>query len=82
MTELEKAQKTIEELLEINEELAGLNDTQERARQRIRTLETRLQERDEKILKYQRKLNNRKELIKEAIKELLVEYLETLQEED
>lgn len=82
MTELEKAQKTIEELLEINEELAGLNETQERARQRIRTLETRLQERDEKILKYQRKLNNRKEVIKEAIKELLVEYLETLQEED
>lgn len=82
MTELEKAQKTIEELMEINEELAGLNDTQERARQRIRTLETRLQERDEKIYKYQRKLNNRKEVIKEAIKELLVEYLETLQEED
>ena len=82
MTELEKAQKTIEELLEINQELAGLNDTQERARERIRTLETRLHERDEKIHTYQRKLNNRKEVIKEAIKELLLEYLETLQEED
>ena len=82
MTELEKAQKTIEELMEINEELAGLNDSQERTRERIRTLETRLHERDEKIYKYQRKLNNRKEVIKAAIKELLVEYLETLQEED
>lgn len=75
MTELEKANQTIKELLEINEQLGGLNGENERARRKILDLEKRLKKAEEKNEKYQRILENRKTVIKIAIKEVIKEMI-------
>lgn len=75
MTELEKANQTIKELLEINEQLAGLNGENEKARRKILDLEKRLKEAKELNAKYQRILENRKSVIKIAIKEVAKEMI-------
>jgi hypothetical protein len=80
MTELEKANKTIEELIEINQELAGVNSGRMKALERIRDLENELHIVYEQNHKYQRKLVNRKEIIKDAMRELLIEILESMEE--
>lgn len=82
MTELEKANKTIQELIKINEELGGYNNNIEKARRRIIELENKLKKAEDLNIKYQRKLTNRKYIIKESIKEILIELLETLAEEE
>lgn len=82
MTELEKANKTIQELLEINEQLGGYNNNTEKARRRIIELENKLKKAEDLNIKYQRKLTNRKYIIKESIKEVLIELLGTLTEEE
>lgn len=82
MTELEKANETIQELLVINEQLGGLNNNTEKARRRIIELENKLKKAEDLNIKYQRKLTNRKYIIKESIKEVLIELLKTLTEEE
>lgn len=82
MTELEKANKTIQELLAINEQLGGYNNNIEKARRRIIELENELKKAEDLNIRYQRKLTNRKYIIKESIKEVLIELLETLAEEE
>ena len=82
MTELEKANKTIQELLAINEQLGGYNNNIEKARRRIIELENKLKKAEDLNIRYQRKLTNRKYIIKESIKEVLIELLETLAEEE
>lgn len=73
MTELEKANKTIEELLRINEELAGTNGQGEKARLRIYELEAKLQKAIEEREKFRWKLIHREEVLKEAVKEAIRE---------
>lgn len=75
MTELEKANQTIKELLEINEQLSGLNGENGRARRKILDLEKRLRQAEEKNRKYQRILENRKTVIKIAMKEAIKEMI-------
>lgn len=75
MTELEKANQTIKELLEINEQLSGLNGENGRARRKIIDLEKRLRQAEEKNKKYQRILENRKTVIKIAMKEAIKEMI-------
>ena len=75
MTELEKANQTIKELLEINEQLGGLNSENGRARRKIIDLEKRLRQAEEKNKKYQRILENRKTVIKIAMKEAIKEMI-------
>ena len=82
MTELEKANKTIQKLLAINEQLGGYNNTTEKARLRIIELENKLKKAEDLNIRYQRKLTNRKAIIKESIKEVLIELLNTLTEEE
>lgn len=81
MTELEKANETIKELLQINEELGGINGQHEKARRKIIELENKLKKAEELNNKYQRKLINRKALIKESIREVMLELIEPLREE-
>lgn len=73
MTELEKANKTIEELLRINEELAGANGQEEKARLRIYELEAKLQKAIEEREKFRWKLIHREEVLKKAVKEAIRE---------
>ena len=80
MTELEKANKTIEELLRINEELAGTNGQKEKARLRIYELEAKLQKAIEEREKFRWKLIHREEVLKEAVKEAIREIV--LHDED
>ena len=82
MTELEKANKIIHELIKINEELGGYNNNIEKARRRIIELEHKLKKVEDLNIKYQRNLTNCKYIIKESIKEILIELLETLAEEE
>ena len=80
--ELNKANKTIEELMAINEQLGGYNNNTEKARLRIIELENKLKKAEDLNIRYQRKLTNRKYIIKESIKEVLIELLNTLTEEE
>lgn len=82
MTELEKANRTIDELMRINEELAGLNNSNETARQKIHELEKKLKQERELNSKYQRILENRKNIIKASMREILRDILDELDERE
>ena len=79
--ELMKAKQTIQELLKINEELADNENYRRWSWQKIQDLERVNKKQEELIRKYQRKLDNRKSVIKSAVRELIEEYL-THQEDE
>ena len=74
MTELEKANKTIEELKQLNQELAASRDAIF-ARNKIDQLEHTVADQRRRLEKLERKLTNRKLIIKDVIKEMLAEVL-------
>ena len=76
MTELEKANKTIEELLEINSELAADNNNITKARRKIMELEIRNGRLERERDKYKYKLIHRDEHFKELMKESILELIE------
>lgn len=77
MTELEKANATIKELQQLNQELATGYDNIFLLH-KIETLESYLKTAEARSLKLEKKLVYRKELIKDCIKEVLIEIAEAL----
>lgn len=75
MTELEKANKTIEELMKINEELGAYNGQFDVARKRIQELEDDVRyyknRLSEMIEENQSEFDTIKSAVKEAIKEMI-----------
>lgn len=75
MTELEKANKTIEELMKINEELGAYNGQLGAARKRIQELEDDVRyyknRLSEVIEENQMEFDKIKSAVKEAIKEMI-----------
>lgn len=73
---LKKDNKTIEELLKINSELAADNNNITKARRKIMELEMRVNRLIKERDKYQTKLIHRDEHFKEIIKESIMELIE------
>ena len=74
--ELEKANKTIEELMKINSELAADNNNITKARRKIMELEIRNGRLEKERDKYKYKLIHRDEHFKELMKESILELIE------
>ena len=75
MTELEKANKTIEELMKINEELGAYNGQFDAARKRIEELEDDVRYYKNRLAEMIEDSQAEKNLIKIAVKEAIKEMI-------